>query len=576
MATTLVDPFTIEIIKNSLVAIGDEMFYALQRTSKSTIIYETLDYGVAITDADGRLVAQGNGVPLFIGTLDAAVNAVRDKFGVSGQLRPGDIVVTNDPYGGGGTHLSDVSLIMPIYHEGELVAFVGNKAHWTELGGKDPGSWTTDSTEVYQEGLQFPNVKLFNQGEPDEALLDLIAANVRLPDMTLGDLWAGVAALRVGERRFLDLCDKYTRDTVLVAIDSLLDYGEEMARQELGRLPKGTFEAEDMIDDDGIGNGPFPVRVRVTISDEEFVADFTGSHPQVPGPINNTRTGLASGVRAVFKAVTNPAIPANGGAFRPVRAICPDGTVFTAQRPAPVSTYWETMLYATDLIWKALAPHVPERLPAGHMLSVCGTVLAGPNPDTGELFLLVEPLVGGWGAGHDKDGENGQFCVGDGETYNIPIEITETRYGVIVDQYAFHTEDGGAGEFRGGKGVVLDYRAVGDGTYLTGTFGRHKYKPWGMNGGHEGSPNFIKVIRRDGSEEGPFGKVARLRLEKGDVARLVTATGGGYGDPRRRPRGRVLADIRDGYINVEQANRDYGVDVDATTVAPGIVQEPST
>jgi N-methylhydantoinase B len=281
-------------------------------------------------------------------------------------------------------------------------------------------------------------------------------------------------------------------------------------------------------------------------------------------------------VRAVFKAVTNPAIPANGGAFRPVRAICPDGTVFTAQRPAPVSTYWETMLYATDLIWKALAPHVPERLPAGHMLSVCGTVLAGPNPDTGELFLLVEPLVGGWGAGHDKDGENGQFCVGDGETYNIPIEITETRYGVIVDQYAFHTEDGGAGEFRGGKGVVLDYRAVGDGTYLTGTFGRHKYKPWGMNGGHEGSPNFIKVIRRDGSEEGPFGKVARLRLEKGDVARLVTATGGGYGDPRRRPRGRVLADIRDGYINVEQANRDYGVDVDATTVAPGIVQEPST
>ena len=576
MATTLVDPFTIEIIKNSLVAIGDEMFYALQRTSKSTIIYETLDYGVAITDADGRLVAQGNGVPLFIGTLDAAVNAVRDKFGASGQLRPGDIVVTNDPYGGGGTHLSDVSLIMPIYHEGELVAFVGNKAHWTELGGKDPGSWTTDSTEVYQEGLQFPNVKLFNQGEPDDALLDLIAANVRLPDMTLGDLWAGVAALRVGERRFLDLCDKYTRDTVLVAIDSLLDYGEEMARQELGRLPKGTFEAEDMIDDDGIGNGPFPVRVRVTISDEEFVADFTGSHPQVPGPINNTRTGLASGVRAVFKAVTNPAIPANGGAFRPVRAICPDGTVFTAQRPAPVSTYWETMLYATDLIWKALAPHVPERLPAGHMLSVCGTVLAGPNPDTGELFLLVEPLVGGWGAGHDKDGENGQFCVGDGETYNIPIEITETRYGVIVDQYAFHTEDGGAGEFRGGKGVVLDYRAVGDGTYLTGTFGRHKYKPWGMNGGHEGSPNFIKVIRRDGSEEGPFGKVARLRLEKGDVARLVTATGGGYGDPRRRPRGRVLADIRDGYINVEQANRDYGVDVDATTVTPGIVQEPST
>src|SRR3977135_4186919 len=245
MAVTAVDPFTIEIIKSSLVAIGDEMFYALQRTSKSTIIYETLDFGVAITDAQGRLVAQGNGVPLFIGTLDAAVNAVRDRFAATGSLRPGDIVVTNDPYGGGGTHLSDVSLIMPIYYGGELIAFVGNKAHWTEVGGKDPGSWTTDSTEVYQEGLQFPNVKLFTEGHPDQALLDILAANVRLPDMTLGDMWAGVAALRVGERRFLDLCEKYGRDTVLIAIESLLDHGEAMARQEPAKLPKGTFEAED-------------------------------------------------------------------------------------------------------------------------------------------------------------------------------------------------------------------------------------------------------------------------------------------------------------------------------------------
>jgi N-methylhydantoinase B len=558
MALIAVDPFTVEIIKNSLVAIGDEMFYALQRTSKSTIIYETLDFGVAITDAQGRLVAQGNGVPLFIGTLDAAVNAVRERFAASGSLHPGDIVVTNDPYGGGGTHLSDVSLIMPIYFRGELIAYVGNKAHWTEVGGKDPGSWTTDATEVYQEGLQFPNIKLFNEGKPDQALLDLIAANVRLPDMTLGDMWAGVAALRVGERRFLDLCEKYGRDTVLTAIESLLDYGETMARQELAKLPKGTFEAEDWIDDDGIGNGPFPVRVKVTISDDEFVADFTGSHPQVPGPINNTRTGLTSGVRAVFKALTNPEIPASGGSFRPVRTICPDGTVFTAKRPAPVSTYWETMLYATDLIWKALAPHVPNRLPAGHMLSVCGTVLAGLHPDTGDLFLLVEPLVGGWGAGHDKDGESGQFCVGDGETYNIPIEITETRYGVTVDQYAFHNEDGGAGEYRGGKGVVLDYRAVGEEVFLTGTFGRHKFMPWGLNGGQDGSPNSITVIRKDGRVEGPFGKVARLRLAKDDVARLVTATGGGYGDPRRRPPAKVASDVRDGYITAEQAIRFYG------------------
>jgi len=555
MESKVADPFTLEIVKNTLIALGDEMFYALQRTSKSPIIYETLDYAVGATDAQGNLIAQGNGVTGFLGTLDGAVSSVLEKFGGNG-LRPGDIFVTNDPYEGGGTHLSDVSLVMPIFYEGEVVAFMANKAHWTEVGGKDPGSWTTDATEVYQEGLQFPNIRLFDAGEPNQALLDLISANVRLPDMTLGDLWAGVAALRVGERRFVDLCRRYGKGTILDAMENLLAHGEQMTRLELAKLPKGVFEAEDWIDDDGIGNGPFPVRVKVTISDDEFVCDFTGSHPQVPGPINCTRTGLISEVRAGFKALTAPHLPTSGAMFRPLKIVCPPNTIFTAERPAPVSTYWETKRYAVDLLWKALAPHVPHRLPAGHFLSVCGTVLSGNHPDTGELFLLVEPLVGGWGAGYDKDGENGQFCVGDGETYNIPVEVTETRYGVLVERYAFHNEDGGAGEYRGGKGVVLDYRIVSEEAFLTATFGRHKFAPWGMAGGQDGSRNYIKVIRNDGREE-VFGKVARLRLEKDDVVRLVTGNGGGFGDPRKRPRGKVAEDLRNGYITPEQAEDLY-------------------
>jgi N-methylhydantoinase B len=556
MAAQKLDPFTQEIIKNAFVALGDEMFYALQRTSKSPIIYETLDYAVGATDARGNLVAQGNGVTGFLGTLDTAVSGVLEKF--DDRLRQGDVIITNDPYGGGGTHLSDVSLIMPIFHEDELVAFVANKAHWTEVGGKDPGSWTTDSTEVYQEGLQFPNVKLFDQGEPNEALLDLIAANVRLPDMTLGDLWAGVAALRVGERRFLDLYRRYGKATVLEGIKALLDYSEQMTRLELGKLPKGVFEVEDFIDDDGVGNGPFRVKVKVTVTNEEFVCDFTGSHPQVPGPINCTWTGLVSEVRAGFKALTTPHLPTTGGMFRPLQIICPSGTIFTAERPAPVSTYWETKRYAVDLLWKAMAPHVPDRLPAGHFLSVCGTVISGTHPDTGELYLLVEPLVGGWGAGHDKDGENGQFCVGDGETYNIPVEVTETRYGVMVDRYALHNEDGGAGLYRGGKGVVLDYRITSEEAFLTATFGRHKFPPWGMNGGRQGSRNYIRVIRRDGREE-EFGKVARSPLRRGDVVRLVTGTGGGYGDSLGRPRSKVMDDLKNGYVTPEQAREHYGV-----------------
>jgi len=250
-----------------------------------------------------------------------------------------------------------------------------------------------------------------------------------------------------------------------------------MTRLELAKLPKGVYEAEDWIDDDGIGNGPVPVRVKITITDDEFICDFTGTHPQVPGPVNCALTGLHSGVRTMLKAITSPSIPVNEGCFRPLKIICPPGTIFTAERPAAVSTYWETMNYVTDLVWKALAPIVPDHLPAGHFLSVCGVVVAGLHPDTNDLFLLVEPQAGGWGAGTTKDGESGLMCVGDGETYVIPIEVAETRYGIIVDRYELDTHtNAGAGRHRGGFGCIRDYRAAVNLT-LTATFGRHKYVP---------------------------------------------------------------------------------------------------
>jgi len=563
-SSTEIDLFTVEIVKDSLVAIGDEMFIALQRTSKSTIIYEVLDFASGLTDATGQLITQGNGVTGFLGTLTFAVRSTLEKFG-SENLHPGDVVITNDPYGGGGTHLSDVSLIVPIFYEGKLVAFAASKAHWTEVGGKDPGSWTTDATEVFQEGLQFPCVKLYEEGRPVQSLIDLIAANVRLPDMSLGDMYAQAASLRLGERRFQELCDKYGLDVVLSSIEALLDYGERMTRLELSKLPKGTYEAEDWIDDDGIGNGPFPVRVKITITDDEFICDFTGTHPQVPGPVNCTTTGLHSGVRTMLKAITSPSIPVNEGCFRPLKVICPAGTIFTAQRPAAVSTYWETMNYVTDLVWKALAPIVPDRLTAGHFLSVCGVVVAGRHPDTGELFLLVEPQAGGWGAGVAKDGESGLMCVGDGETYVIPIEVAETRYGIIVDRYELDVTGAGAGRYRGGRGCIRDYRAAVDEITLTATFGRHKFVPWGAAGGHPGSRNEVRIFHADGREV-VIGKCARYPLKRGEVARLVTGTGGGWGSPLERPVEAVIEDVRDGYVSLEQAEQDYGVELDPLTL----------
>jgi N-methylhydantoinase B len=548
MARRRFDPFTLEIIKDALVAIGDEMFVALGRTSKSPIIYEVLDYACGLTDAKGQILAQGQGVTGFLGTLTQAVEEVRRKF--AGRIFPGDVFITNDPYGGGGTHPSDVSLILPVFFRGEIVAFMVNKAHWTEVGGKDPGSWTTDATEVYQEGLMFPCIKLFERGRAISSILDIVAANVRLPDMTLGDLWAGVAALRVGERRFTELCAKFGRATVQAAIERLLDLGEALTRHELRKLPQGTFEAEDFIDDDGIGNGPFRVVVRVTITPDEFVCDFTGTHPQVPGPINATRTGLLSSIRTIFKAVSGPHIPVNEGCFRPVRVICPPRTIFTAERPAPVSTYWETKAYAIDLVWKALAPVLPQRLTAGHFLSVCGTVISGRHPDTGDLFILVEPQAGGWGAGAEKDGESGLVCSGDGETYVIPVEVTETRHGVLVDQFTFNIDDGGAGTFRGGRGLTRDYRITSDEAHLTVTFGRYKFPPWAIDGGRPGTPNLVRILHRDGRTV-EFGKCARYPLVRDDVARLITGSGGGWGDPARRDPRRNADDVRNGMTTVQ-------------------------
>jgi N-methylhydantoinase B len=560
-----VDRFTLEIIKDGLLAIGDEMFVTMQRTSMSTIIYETLDYATGLTDARGRLVTQGNGVTLFLGTLDYGVRSVVDKFGHDG-LNPGDIVMTNDPYAGGGTHLSDVSLIMPIFYDGKIVAFAANKGHWTEVGGMAAGSWTTDSTEIYQEGLQFPVIKIFEEGEVVQGLVDLIRANVRTPDMSIGDMYAQAASVRIADRRFRDLCDKYGVDVVLAGIDSLMDHSEQLIRQELKSIPPGVYEAVDYIDDDGIGDESFKVQVKVTVAEDTIVFDFTGSHPQVLGPVNAAMTGLQSAARAILLALTDPSVPANDGCFRALEVVCPDGTIFTCKRPAAVSTYWETMLYAADLIWKAMAPVLPKRLPAGHFLSVCAPVIAGLHPDTNDFFILVEPSAGGWGAGATRDGENGLFCVGDGETYTVPIEVCETRYGVLVDQFALDITDGGAGEFRGGRGLVRDYRITADEAQHTGTFGRFKFFPWGMEGGQEGSRNYMKITYADGREPTVIGKIARLPVKKGDVVSLVTGTGGGYGDPHARPVERVVGDVKNGYITPEMAEKDYGVVVDPETL----------
>jgi len=548
--------FTLEIIKDSLVALGDEMFNAMIRTSMSPIIYETTDFAVGATDALGNLLAQGNGVTAFLATLDTAVASTLQHY-ESSEIRPGDVFITNTPYEGGGTHLSDVVILIPVFHDDVLVAWTVNKAHWTEVGGAQPGSVSTNATEIYQEGLRFTFVKLYDQGKLNQPLMQIIRDNVRLPDSTIGDMHAGVAAARVGEKRILELVSRYGRGSVLKAMDELLDYGERMTRDALSKLPQGVYEAEDVVEDDGLGNGPFTIKVKVTITPDKLIADYTGSAPQVPGPINCSYTGLVTGARCLFKAITNAEIPANGGCFRMLEVICPPGTIISAVAPAPVSLYYEPLTAAIDVFWKALAPILPDRLPAGHQRSVGATFISGLHPDTGELFVMGEPLVGGWGASDAADGDNGQFCCANGETYNIPCELFETRYGLQVTQYAFHNQDGGAGRFRGGKGVVLDYRVTCDRAFLTYAASRTSSRPWGLAAGQEGSNNYAEIHRRDGSVE-RHNMCTTIPVERDEVIRIYSGTGGGYGNAADRPREKVKADLKNGFISRDQAIEIYG------------------
>ncbi len=554
------EKFTLEIIQDALVAAGDEMFKTLERTSMSPIIYESLDYAVGITDAEGELLAQGNGVTAFLAALDSVVRATLEKFDDKNPLKEGDVIIANTPYTGGGTHLSDVSVVYPVFYQGELIAFTVNKAHWTELGGAYPGSVSTVATEIYQEGLHFPFIKIKSEGKLNEAIIDMIKVNVRLPDSTLGDLFAGIAAAEIGVQRVISIIEKYDLETYLKAKDDFLDYGERMCIEALKDIPNGVYTGESAIEDNGFGEGPFPVKAEITVTDTEFIADFNDSHVQVKGATNLAFSGLITGCRSLFKAITTPHMDANGGAFRPMKVLCNPGTIVSAEAPSAVSVYYEVMITSIDLIWKILAPLMPDKLPAGHLRSVCATFISGIHPDTNQFYIQAEPLAGGWGASATHDGNRGQLSCGSGESYNIPIEIREMRYGLQVEQYAFHNEGGGYGEFQGGNGQYIDYKITSERAYITATFLGEKTKTWGMKNGHDGSYNYFMIIRKNGIHE-RYSLGTNIYLEKGDVVRCVTATGGGYGNPSDRPHEKVKQDMKNGYITKKEANEIYNLNV---------------
>lgn len=548
------DPITLEIIQSSLAAITEEMCATTRRTAMSSVIYEVLDFGVALTDRHGNLASSGSGIPAFVGMLDHGVKTVLAKFAAAGAIKPGDVYLTNVPHQGGVSHLNDVVVIAPIFHDDTLVAWAANKAHWLDVGGMSPGSMDPEAADLYQEGLQLPEVKLFDGGALNQAVLDIVIANCRQKETTTGDLWACVASVKTGERRVIELAKRYGRDTLMFAIDDYIAYGEAVSRRGMRELPRGTFTAEDQLNDGTV------LRARITITDTTFTVDFTDFPSQRADSFNFTRAITVVNSMMAFKSITSPSTPANAGTFKPLQVLCKPGTLCSATYPAATGLYFVYSILIHELIWKALAPHLPQHLPAGHFASICGTIVGGVDPRTGRPHVFAEPQPGGWGAEQGRDGDSAQFSSFHGETFNCPVEVNEGRNGILVEELALSSEEGGEGEFRGGKGIRLRYRLLGQGAWITAAYSRANDSPWGLAGGRPGSRNRIGVIRADGVQES-YDVCTNHSVQPGDVVCIQTANGGGYGDPRRRPREKVLSDIRNGYVSPEQAVRVYQIEL---------------
>jgi len=553
-----------EIIRGKLLAVADEMGLVLMRSSMSPVIYEVLDFACGFCDPNGDLVSQTNGITVFTGTFSTQINVIKQKFG--DRIRPGDIFMLNNPYEGG-THYNDVGVIKPVFVDGELFAFAISISHWTDIGGKSPGSLPADATEIFQEGICFPGIHIYKEGERQDGIFEMIANNVRLPKMALGDLNAALASVRIAEKRCLELCNKYGKLAIKETFLHILESSERVSRAAVMALPDGVYHADDWVDGDGIIDERFPTHVEVRIAGDKITVDYTGSCDQVQGPVNCSRSALVSAVKTIFKAIVDPQAPSNDGWFRPLEVVAPDATVFTAIKPAPVGWYYEGTGQASELIWKALAPVVPERVSMGSANSLCVTVLGGYDRDRGEPWVMIEPSMVGWGATDERDGNCVTSAITNGDTFNYSIELLESKFPVRVKQYTLNTPGGvGAGLHRGGYGSIREYELLTDDTVLSASYGRSVEKPWGRDGGQAGSCNYFEL--QVGNDKRREARAPTTTMKRGDVIRMVTGGGGGYGDPFKRPTEEVFNEIRAEYITAEQARQDYGVIIaaDGTSV----------
>lgn len=551
------DKITLDIIWGKLQATSDEMGVVLAKASMSPIIYEVLDFACGLCDNKGEMISVQNGITIFTGTFTDDVQTIIKKF--NGDIQKGDIFLLNDPHKSG-THLNDVSVIKPIFVNNDLVAYAIADGHWADIGGSVTGSMSPEATDIYQEGLQLPGVKLYRKGKIQKDIFDIISSNVRFSTLAIGDLNAQVAAVNIAEKRIKEIVEKYNYETIIEAYNYLKDTSEKISRSGITKIPNGTYKVSDVLDGDGFNEKQIPIKLKMIVKDDEIEFDFNGTSPQSDSPLKCGKGALFSMVKTIFKSVIDPHAYTNEGWFRPLKLTIEEGTVFSATYPNSTSWYFEVASSGADLVWKAFAPLVTNKTSAGSYVSLTASFIYGKDHRNNEPFMIVEPHSGGWGASSDSDGTSGLIAILDGDTYNYSIELFEAKFPLRCKQFKLNTEAGvGHGEFRGGFGLLREYEVLNDDTLTYCNIGRSVSKPWGINGGGDGTNNYM-IINSNGKDK-RVTRIPSTKLKKGDTLTIVTGSGGGYGEPKKRSEKNILEDIDNEFISKDSANKIYNLNI---------------
>lgn len=552
-----IDPITREIIHSALASAADEMAVGLYRTAYSTIVRDALDFSTSLCNGAGEQIAQGTTIPLHMGAVPFAMRGLFSRFS-DDDIKPGDVFILNDPFDGG-MHIPDIFIVKPVFAGVRRIAFAVSTAHHLDLGGRVPGSSACDNTEIYHDGIRIPWLKLHHEGEPDEGIYSMIRANVRVPDMTIGDLRAQLAACHTGEMAVCDIVERYGADTFDQCTRELLDYTERLVRSEIAEWPDGESTFVDYMDSDGCGGERVRIQCTITVHGDSLTADLTGSSPQVAGAINSTLSYTTSAVGFCVRAVIKSTFQSTEGMFRPLNVVVARGSVLDGEMPAASSMRGVTGFRTVDAVMGALAGIVPERCMAASEGGNSLVIIGGQRKDNAGAYVYYELLSGTWGARPDQDGNDG-LCNPSNVSANIPIEEAESNYPVRIERYGLVSDTGGAGRFRGGVAIEREWRLLEGDAKLTIRSDRRDHLPYGLKGGEAGRGSINVLHHADHEEILPV--MVSTSMRAGERIYHRQPGGGGYGHPFERDPEDVAADVKNGFVSVQKARTDYGVVID--------------